>query len=48
MTDKKRMDEVAEQAIQVLLSRFWIVKEDDPELYAIIRDRESVIKDFYA
>ncbi len=46
MTDKKWMDEVAGQAIQVLLSRFWIVKEDDPELYAIIRDRESVIKDY--
>ncbi|MBA4493432.1 TIGR02678 family protein [Paenactinomyces guangxiensis] len=45
-TNKKWMDEIAEQAIQVLLSRFWIIKEDDPELYAIIRDRESVIKDF--
>jgi uncharacterized protein (TIGR02678 family) len=46
MTNKKGFDEVAREGLIALLENFWILREQDPETYQIIRDRENALKDY--
>lgn len=46
MSEKRGFDEVAREALITLLENFWILREQDPETYQIIRDRENALKDY--
>ena len=46
MSDKKIFDEVAKEGLIALLENFWILREQDPETYQMIRDRENTLKDY--
>lgn len=46
MSERKGFDEVAREALIALLENFWILREQDPETYQIIRDRENALKDY--
>lgn len=46
MSEKKGFDEVAREGLIALLENFWILREQDPETYQIIRDRENALKDY--
>lgn len=37
-------DEKAKEAMTALFENFWIVREEEPELYQKIREREKVLK----
>lgn len=39
-----RFDEKAQQALQILLEKFWILRLEEPELYQLVREREQVIR----
>lgn len=41
---KDAFDEKAKTAFHLLLERFWILREREPELYQLIREREKVLK----
>ncbi|WP_242966920.1 TIGR02678 family protein [Desulfosporosinus sp. FKA] len=38
---------MAREGLIALLENFWILREQDPETYQIIRDRESALKDYF-
>lgn len=46
MSEKKGFDDVAKEGLIALLENFWILREQDPETYQIIRDRENALKDY--
>ncbi|MDR3542928.1 MAG: TIGR02678 family protein [Desulfosporosinus sp.] len=46
MSEKKGFDEVAREGLIALLENFWILREQDPETYQLIRDRENALKDY--
>lgn len=46
MSEKKGFDEVAREGLMALLENFWILREQDPETYQMIRDRENALKDY--
>ncbi|MHB8074955.1 TIGR02678 family protein [Desulfosporosinus fructosivorans] len=46
MSEKRGFDEVAREALITLLENFWVLREQDPESYQIIRDRENALKDY--
>ena len=46
MSEKKGFDEAAREGLIALLENFWILREQDPETYQIIRDRENALKDY--
>ena len=46
MSEKRGFDEVAREALITLLENFWILRDQDPETYQIIRDRENALKDY--
>src|SRR5690625_3491588 len=37
-------DEKAQEALQLLLEKFWILRLEEPELYQLVREREQVIR----
>ncbi|HLS06908.1 MAG TPA: TIGR02678 family protein [Bacillota bacterium] len=37
-------DEKAQEALQILLEKFWILRLEEPELYQFVREREQVIR----
>jgi uncharacterized protein (TIGR02678 family) len=41
---ERDFDEKAKEALTVLFERFWIIREHDPELVQLIRERENAIK----
>ncbi len=40
-------DEIAREAAASLLENFWVIREKEPELYQKIRERESVLRNFF-
>jgi len=38
------MDEMATNALNVLFEKFWIIRDQEPDMYRTIRDREMVLK----
>ena len=42
--DKKGFDDKAKAALEQLFERFWIVREDDPLMYQMIREREHILR----
>ena len=46
MSEKKGFDEVAREGLIALLENFWILREQDPETYQLIRDREKALRDY--
>lgn len=46
MSERKGFDELAQEALTTLLENFWILREQDPETYQLIRDRENALKDY--
>lgn len=44
----KLVDEQLQTAILALLSRFWIIREQDPELYQIIQNRGLELKEYFS
>lgn len=41
---EKEFDEKAKEALTVLFENFWIIREKEPELFQMIREREKVLK----
>ncbi|MEX2414780.1 MAG: TIGR02678 family protein, partial [Paenibacillaceae bacterium] len=46
MKDRKSFDDNAQAALQLLLDNFWILRERNQEAYQLIRDRETVLRDY--
>lgn len=46
MSERKEFDDMAREALITLLENFWILREQDPETYQMIRDRENTLKDY--
>ncbi len=46
MTERKGFDDLAREALITLLENFWILREQDPDAYQTIRDRENMLKDY--
>ncbi|MGM8366577.1 TIGR02678 family protein [Virgibacillus sp. W0181] len=44
---KKQLKEEVRQCIRLLIERFWVTREDDEELYYLIKDNEVEIKAFF-
>ncbi|MCJ7843348.1 TIGR02678 family protein [Lederbergia sp. NSJ-179] len=44
---KKPIKEEVQRCIRLLIERFWITREDDEELYYLIKDNEAEIKAFF-
>lgn len=44
---KRGFDEVAQEATQVLLEQFWILRDKEPDKYQAIRDREHVLRSYF-
>lgn len=42
--DKKGFDDKAKDALELLFERFWILREDEPLVYQMIREREHVLR----
>lgn len=40
-------DEVAKEAAEHLLEQFWILRDQEPEKYQLIRDREQVLRTYF-
>lgn len=45
--NKQPIREEVQRAIRLLIERFWITKDDDEELYYLIRDHELEMKAFF-
>lgn len=43
----KQIKEEVRRCIRLLIERFWITREDDEELYYLIKDNEAEIKPFF-
>lgn len=46
MSERKGFDDLAREGLILLLENFWILRDQDPEAYQLIRDRENVLKDY--
>ncbi|MEW9674904.1 TIGR02678 family protein [Lentibacillus sp. L22] len=44
---KKQIKEEVQRCIRILLERFWITRDDNEELYYLIKDNEAEIKTFF-
>lgn len=44
--ETRTFDETAKEALTALLTQFWILRENDPELFQTIRDRETALRDY--
>lgn len=42
--DKKGFDDRAKTALELLFERFWIIREDEPLVYQMIREREHILR----
>ncbi|CAA7601359.1 TIGR02678 family protein [Acididesulfobacillus acetoxydans] len=45
MSDRE-FDETARVGLKALLENFWIIREEDPETYQLIRDREKTLRQY--
>ncbi len=45
--ENRLLDEQGQEAALHLLEKYWIVREEDPDLYYIIKDREKMLKNFF-
>lgn len=43
---EKGFDDIARTGLKALLENFWIVREEKPDLYQQIRDREKVLRNY--
>jgi len=43
----KRLKEEKQQCVQALLNRNWVAKEDDPELFQLIKSHYDVLRDWF-
>ncbi|AQQ52268.1 TIGR02678 family protein [Planococcus lenghuensis] len=41
---EERFDEQTEEALGLLFEQFWVLREDEPDAYRLIRDREHKLK----
>lgn len=46
MAEKRGFDDAAREGLQLLLENFWLVREEDPEGYQTVREREAVLRDY--
>ena len=46
MAVERRFDDTAREALRELLGRFWILRDRDPEMYQLIREREKALRDY--
>lgn len=44
---KLGFDETAKEAAEYLLEQFWILREEEPEKYQMVRERESVLRAYF-
>jgi len=44
--EERKFDEKAETALRLLFENFWILREENPEQYQLIRERERILKRF--
>lgn len=44
---KQLFDDAARQAAEHLLEEFWIIREEDPEIYQLVRERESALRTYF-
>lgn len=45
--NKKQIKEEVQRCIRLLIERFWVTKDDNEELYYLIKDNEAEIKAFF-
>ncbi|UJL46720.1 TIGR02678 family protein [Virgibacillus sp. NKC19-16] len=45
--NKKQISEEVQRCIRLLIERFWITRDDNEELYYLIKDNEAEIKAFF-
>lgn len=43
---EKGFDEIAQAGLKALLETYWILREENPETYQMIRDREKVLRNY--
>ncbi len=39
----KGFDEIAKEALELLFEQFWIIREEEPDKYQMVREREAVL-----
>lgn len=44
---KQLYDEIAQEAMETLLEQFWVIREKEPEMYQMIRERENVLRNYF-
>ncbi len=44
--EQQLFDEKAQTALRVLMEHFWILRQEEPEIYQLIREREKVLRRF--
>jgi len=44
---KQIFDEIAQEAAEILLEQFWILREREPEIYQMVREREFVLRNYF-
>ncbi len=44
---KQEFDEIAREAAEHLLEQFWVLRENQPEVYQLIREREYALRNYF-
>lgn len=44
---KQRYDETAQKAAETLLEQLWVIREREPEMYQMIRERENELRNYF-
>lgn len=44
---KQRYDETAQEAAETLLEQLWVIREREPEMYQMIRERENELRNYF-
>lgn len=47
MDRKYSFDETAQSGAEYLLENFWVLRENDPQTYKMIRERETALRDYF-
>jgi uncharacterized protein (TIGR02678 family) len=45
--NKNEFDEIAQEAAQILLQQFWVLREEEAEKYQLIREREDMLRTYF-
>lgn len=44
---KQQYDETAQEAAETLLEQLWVIREKEPEIYQMIRERENELRNYF-